>query len=261
MPEWLKILLKAIVGRLRSASTRIRQLESANTGVDYSNKGGVGVKSTNYFYLSPLDVLKTLTAILLVASREKGSGKNVELSQALLTRYATQVMGVAAAKITTILGLLESAGQAKLTDNGEHAEISDVDFIEQLIIYLNNENLAEAGKRHDMNPRTYAVMGMIVKNLDSFAKNPETGQTIVNIAKVKELEAVASGKKEPFRMDDFAPLMAMGYCSDLDVQSADEMNTELDANEFAKAYRFQAVAMAITAVNENKRAAGAGVAA
>ena len=40
MPDWLKIMLKTVVGRLRTASTRIRQLEQASTAFDYSDKDG-----------------------------------------------------------------------------------------------------------------------------------------------------------------------------------------------------------------------------
>src|SRR4051812_30131845 len=56
MPDWLKILLKTIVGRLRTASTRIRQLETASTAYDYNDKDGK--RSSHYVYLSPIDVLK-----------------------------------------------------------------------------------------------------------------------------------------------------------------------------------------------------------
>src|SRR3954469_5730148 len=67
MPDWLKLLLKTVVGRLRTASTRIRQLETASTAYDYSEKDGK--RAAHYVYLSPNDVLKIASGLLLVASR------------------------------------------------------------------------------------------------------------------------------------------------------------------------------------------------
>jgi CRP-like cAMP-binding protein len=246
MPEWLKILLKTIVGRLRSASTRIRQLESASTGVDYSDKSA-GAKSTNYFYLSALDVLKALTAILLVGSRGKTDGRKGELSMGPLTRYGTQVMGVPSAKITTLLGILETYGLVS------QDEITDLPFLERLISFLNSENLAEPNKRHDLPLRSYLMMGMMVKHLDKFPKDAATGLTTINLMKIKELEATES-KKEPFRMDDFSHLVTVGYCSILDIQSVAEMSTQVKAEDFVLQYRLQSISTAIAAVNEQKRA-------
>ncbi|HAR41840.1 MAG TPA: hypothetical protein DCS07_04300, partial [Bdellovibrionales bacterium] len=71
MPDWLKILLKTVVARLRTASTRIRQLESASVAVDYSDKDGK--RNSHYVYLSPIDVLKIASGILLVCARN-GAG-------------------------------------------------------------------------------------------------------------------------------------------------------------------------------------------
>ena len=65
LPDWLKILMKTIVGRLRAASTRIRQLESASSALDYS---GDGKRSSHYVYLSTTDCLKVCTALLLVGT-------------------------------------------------------------------------------------------------------------------------------------------------------------------------------------------------
>jgi CRP-like cAMP-binding protein len=252
MPEWLKILLKTIVGRLRSASTRIRQLESASTGVDYSDKTA-GVRASNYFYLSPIDVLKIMTAVLLVGSRAKTTGTSIELPQALLIRYGNQIMGVPAAKITTLLGVLETLGLANLNENADRTIVHDLPFIERLIVYFNSENLSESSKRHDLTPRAYSIMGLIVKYLDQFSKDPTTGQITVNLMKIKELEAAAVGKKDPFRMDDFAQLVSVGYCTTLDMKSASEMNTTLSAEDFCLNYRFQSFAMAIATINEQKR--------
>jgi CRP/FNR family transcriptional regulator, cyclic AMP receptor protein len=256
MPEWLKMLLKTIVGRLRTASTRIRQLESASTAMDYSDKSGK--RTANYIYLSPIDVLKILTSILLVASRnqnnEPGADKStepgLELRLALVNRYGNQIMGIPLAKITTLLDVLGSA--SLVTTVGERTALHDLPFIEQFITYLNNENIAEPSKRHDLTPRSFLIMGMIAKHASKFPRDPRTDLTLVNIVKVRELETGADGK-EPFRLDDFQPLVEVGYCTSLQGLSATEMITLINAEQFILNCRFQRVAFGILAANVQKR--------
>ncbi|MDR3607353.1 MAG: cyclic nucleotide-binding domain-containing protein [Oligoflexia bacterium] len=252
-PEWLKILLKAIVGRLRAASTRIRQLESASSGVDYSDKSG-GVRASNYLYLSTTDVMKILSAVFLVGSREKAPGTSVELPMSLLNRYGNQIMGIPEAKITSLLAVLETVGLTTLSPKGDRAFAHDLPFIEKLIGYLNTENVAEPSKRHDLTARAFAVMGMIVNHLDQFKKEPDSDITRVNLALIKELES-SPEKREPFRMDDFMELVNVGYCTALDIKSLSEMFTKIETQSFLLHYRFQAVATTVAALNEQKRSA------
>src|SRR5690606_36959978 len=122
MPDWLKLLLKTIVGRLRAASTRIRQLEQASTAFDYSSKDGK--RSAHYVYLSPHDVLKISAAILLVASRNGQKNENgLTVRTGLLQRYANQIMGVPVAKITTLIDVYSETGIMAEVDNDGKNEV------------------------------------------------------------------------------------------------------------------------------------------
>ena len=116
MPDWLKMLLKTVVGRLRTASTRIRQLESASTAIDYSAKDGK--RSNQYVYLSPIDVLKICSGILLVGARNGTAiGGGVDLRVGLLNRYVYQIMGIPTAKITTFLDILAQGNIVTMVNN------------------------------------------------------------------------------------------------------------------------------------------------
>ncbi len=248
MPDWLKILMKTIVGRLRSSSTRIRQLETASSSMDYSDKDG----KKNYIYLGSTDVLKLCSAILLVAARngiKKPEG--IELRPHLLVRYGNQIIGVPAAKMTTMLDVLSQVGIVKLTETGD-AYLTDPDFLEQLITYLNEEYLLQPTKRHDISLRGFLVMSLIVKNIAKYLPDPKTGLTKVNLAEILKVETPAGGK-EPFRMEEFPELVKLGYCTNVGIVSASEANTDLKPESFVHNYRMQRVVMAIHAVNEQKR--------
>lgn len=250
MPDWLKILLKTVVGRLRTASTRIRQLESASTAFDYSDKDGK--RTQHYVYLSPIDVLKICSGMLLVGARN-----GTEIRVGLLQRYANQIMGVPVAKITTLIDVLAESGILAITetDNATKVMLKDMDFLEQLITYLNEENLLEPSKRHDLTGRGFLIMSLISKHLVKYQKDETTGLSTVNLAEIRSVESALTGK-EPFRMEEFQQLVKLGYASNLTIKSNSEVFTSVNPDTFTQAYRLQRVVLAIHVVNEQKRKAG-----
>jgi CRP-like cAMP-binding protein len=255
-PDWLKILLKTVVGRLRTASTRIRQLETASTQYDYSDKDGK--RSAHYVYLSINDVLKICTGVLLVATRngtETGLGTDIRVG--LLQRYANQIMGVPVAKITTFLDVLEQAGLTSMSEeaSGTKIVLRDSQVLEQFISYLNEQNLLEPSKRHDLTPRGFMIMTLVAKHLQKFEKDAATGNVNVNIAEIKRLEQTTGGK-DPFRLEEFSELVKLGYASSPNVKSSSEVFTAVKADAFNSAFRQQRIVMAVNAVNEQKRKSG-----
>lgn len=255
MPDWLKILLKTVVSRLRTASTRIRQLESASSSYDYSEKDGR--RTSNYVYMSVIDVMKLASAVLLVASRYGNPvSKAYEIRMSLLQRYANQIMGIPLAKITTFLDLLSQIGVLSTSDEtGGEAVLTDIDFLEKIISYLNEENLLDTSKKHDLSLRGFMLMGMIAKHLAKAAKDEATGTAVINLAQIRKLEVMSSGK-EPFRMDDFPELVKLGYATPINLKSSEEMFTVVKPDEFLHSYRMQRVVMTINSINEQKQKGG-----
>jgi CRP/FNR family transcriptional regulator, cyclic AMP receptor protein len=254
VPDWLKILLKTVVTRLRTASTRIRQLETASTAYDYSDRDGK--RSAQYQYLTPIEILKLATALLLVGSRNgTESSEGIDVRVGLLQRYANQVMGVPVAKITSFLDVLSQVGVVSVEDDSGKVYLRDIEFLEQAIAYLNEENLLEPAKRHDISIRGFLIMSLIAKHLPKYKKDEATGACSVNMADIRKLEVNAAGK-EPFRMDEFSELVKLGYATNVSVKSNDEIYTLVKPEAFLQAYRLQRVAVAIKAINEQKRKGG-----
>lgn len=251
IPDWLKILLKTIVARLRSASTRIRQLESSSSAYDFDKDGK---RSAHYVFLSPSDVLKVLSSLLLVGSRAKAAatGKAVEIRPVLLHRYANQIMQVPLAKVTTLLDVLAQAGMLVIGDAAAEQShvLQDSDLLEGLIGYLNEENLIEPSKRHDISVRGFLVMSLIAKHLSKGTKNAD-GTVAVNVAEIRKLETRPDGK-EAFRPEEFGELVKLGYASALNVKTNDEMLTNVTPDSFVRIYRFQRIVLAVKAANEQK---------
>jgi CRP/FNR family cyclic AMP-dependent transcriptional regulator len=254
MPDWLKLLLKTVVGRLRTASTRIRQLETASTAYDYSDKDGK--RSQHYVYLSPNDVLKVASALLLVATRNGTKGaEGTDIRPGLLQRYANQIMGIPVAKITTLMDVFAQVGILSLGADGDTVSVLDADFLEASISYLNEEYLLEPSKRHDLSIKGFMIMGYMAKHMARGRKDEVAGVTHLNLAEIRKLETTEGGK-EPFRMEEFPELVKLGYASNVNLKSSDEVFTTVKAESFIKAFRLQRVVMAIAAENEKKRKGG-----
>jgi len=246
MPEWLKILLKAVVGRLRAASTKIRQLESSSTAIDYSKDGK---RVTVSVFLSVIDFMKIGTSVLLVGSRNPAR----EIKMSTLEKYASQIIGVPAAKIAATLDLLQQAGIVTMVDevDGTKTILNDPDFLEKLLSYLNEENLAEQSKKHSVTPKAFFVMSLIMKYLDEYPPNAE-GISQVNLGRIQEAEAGPTGKSL-FKLQDLDELVTLKYITVPNMKSAKEIFTDIKTDFFRKSYRFQRIAMCIQALNEKKK--------
>lgn len=246
-PEWLKVLIKAIVARLRATTTKLKNLEMASTEVDYSE----GTTKRAFVYLSSHDCLKIASSVLLVASRSvetSDEGQLIRITQ--LERYGNQIMGIPLAKITSFIDILKQAGIVRIPEAGTEVFLKDAALLEQFIAYVADENLLEPTKRHDLSVRGFLVMSLIARNLSRYPKDGSQ-RSLVNVMEVKTLETPEAGK-EPFRMDDFNELVKLGYATPLNVLSASEQTTQVDSEKFERVASIQRILKIIEAVNEQK---------
>lgn len=253
IPDWLKLLLKTVVGRMRTASTRIRQLETASTSYDV---GKDGKRSAHYIYLGTSDVLKTCSAILLVAARygEK-SAAGTEVRVGLLQRYANQIMQVPVAKVTSMLDVLAQVGVLAMTDtNGENKiYLKDFEMLEQFISFTNEQNLVEPSKRMDVSIKAFLIMGLMVKHINNYPKDAATGVVTINIGEIRKKELGANGK-EQFRLEEFNELVTQRLASAPGMKGADDVVTTVKGDEFVQTFKLLRVTKAIAAANEQKGA-------
>jgi CRP/FNR family cyclic AMP-dependent transcriptional regulator len=254
LPDWLKALLKTIVGRLRAASTRIRQLESASTAYDYSDKDS-GARNSHYVYLSPSEILKSGSALLLVASRAPldDSGRQT-ISSGMLIRYANQIMSVPVAKVSSFLDVMETIGVTSGATGGaaQNFFVTDAFFLEELIAYLNEENLLEPRKRHDISPNGFRIMECIMSHIDLYPPDPKSGFCNVNLGEIKRREVLPDGR-DPFRFEEVQELVKVGYATNLVFKGSEDAFTQVHPTDFLRAFRFQSACIKFRTVNEQKR--------
>ncbi|MBI3544164.1 MAG: Crp/Fnr family transcriptional regulator [Deltaproteobacteria bacterium] len=256
LPPWLMVLLKTVVNRLRSANNKIRQLETASTTYNYG--GDSGGNGQTYQYLNVYDVLKIATAVLVCGARnpEPGPNGSVKVQMNRINRYANQIMGIHAAKITELVDILERVGLAQI-DNAKLDAISvvlkDVDQIELLVTFINDDNLKDHAKKISFSPKAVAIMGYMVKHIELFPPNPE-GISDVNLAKILELEKPNHNGKEAFRLDDtFNEIVKSKIATDLALKDNNTIITRVSPKTLVRMYRIQKFIKEVEILNEQKR--------
>lgn len=253
MPPWLPVLLRTVVNRLRSANNKIRQLESASVAYTYGSEG----VSTNYQFLSVYDVMKICTSLLLVASRNQESSGDggIRCPMSRILRYANQIVGIHQNKVSEMMDLLERVGLVtvdKPAPDKIEVFVHDIDYLDMLVSYLNEENLKEHKKKTEFSLKAVSLMGYMVKHLSLFPPNSD-GVSEINFAKIIEIEKQANDGKEPFRMDEFGELVKAKLATDLAVKDTNNVLTRTNAKTLSRMYGIQRVIKEIEAVNEQKR--------
>lgn len=254
MPDWVKLLLKTVVGRLRAASTKIKQLETAVTQVDYSSSVE-GKKS--YVYMTYYDALKVGTALLLVAARNKEAKKEngVLINIDHLHKYAKSIIGVPESKITSFLDVLQQVGLMKLDSESEMPGfyLTDIEQLEKAINFICEQNLALEEKKKTVGNKGYLIMGFISKHLAQYTPNKETGIADVNLAEIIKIEKEALQGRDPFRYDDCEELIQKGIIGLPKFNSNDSCISGVNTVQFNKLFQYLRVLKAIDRLNEEKR--------
>ena len=203
-------------------------------------------------------MLKTCSSVLLVAYIKNEDdllaatdGMKVQINT--LQKYGHNIMNVAVAKITTILDILSQVSIIDLegADEGE-VLLTDAKFLDQFMNYLNDENLLEPTKRHDISLKGFKIMKLIAKRVPEYDVDPDTGDIEVNLAAILKDEKELNDK-EPFRIEEFPELAKLGYATQVDIRSSEEMVTTVNAKKFIRNYRFQRVVKAIDAANQARK--------
>lgn len=250
IPDWLKALLKTIVGRLRAASNKIRQLEAAQQSFDYSKDS----LQLGYTFINTTEAPKIASCILLIAYKKSNGGKSAPLDLDLFNKIAIQVHGIASSKTQAFIDTLVQAGIITQEGEGGAAKftLTDTEALEKYILQTNESNQQEPVKRKVFSPKGYMIMGIIGKYLSKFRTDPTQVKVKINVFQIQTWEKEATAKTS-FRNDEFEELIRHEYCGPLDFKSEGEILSEIDFNHFITQYKIQRVMKSLDALNESKR--------
>ncbi|MCM0607076.1 MAG: cyclic nucleotide-binding domain-containing protein [Xanthomonadaceae bacterium] len=251
IPDWLKAMLKTIVGRLRAASNKIRQLEAAQQSFDYSKDS----LQLGYTFINSTEAAKLATCVLLVALRKSNAGqKNTPLELEMFNKIANQVHGLASSKTQAFIDTLIQAGMITQEGEGSAAKFSlnDLDVLEKYIMQVNESNQQEPVKRKIFSVRGFTIMSVIGKYLSKFKTDSAQTKVKINLFQIQTAEKEATGKA-PFRNDEYEELIRHEYVGAINFQAEGEIMSEIDTTHFIMQYKIQRLIKALDALNDSKR--------
>ncbi len=258
LPQWLSVLLKTVVNRLRSANNKIRQLEAASTSLNYKSESG---SSSSYQFLPSHDILKICISVMSATSRGSEKITLSDGTQAIKTslirilKFANQILSVHQSKVTEFLDVLERINIAKIDrTNSEKVDvyITDFDQLEVLTNFISDENQKEASKQTNFTLRGVVVMGFIVKYLNAFPPGPD-GVSTINLALIIAKERESLGGKDPFRIDEINELIKNKVATEVAMKDATTVTTKVFYKDFQKMFKIQKALKEIDLLNEKKR--------
>ena len=253
MPGWVKILLKTVVGRLRTASTRIRQLESLGTGSEHAT---ALEKKKEFQFLPIQEVSKICATVILVATRHgKTDAGGIEVPLGFLHYYAWQIYNIPLSKITCALDVLAQAGmvsaQLDTTESGGPI-LKDIDLLDRFTHFLNNENQVEPSKRRELSPKSFLAMSLIARYIQTRSAEFTGPEITINLNQAAGIELKKTGTSG-CKIDDFQELVNKGYHGEIHVRTETELFTKIEVKKFMQAYRYQKLWMYFQTMNQKKR--------
>ena len=200
--------------------------------------------------------MKSCAGLLLTCARHgKTHARGTAFPLSLLNRYATQVIGVPSAKVTSMVDLLQTRDivHNDLSSSEPTIVVRDIEFLDRLLMHLNDVNLTDQSKRVDLSDRGFRIFEYIVKNLPKFPPDPQTGAALVSIETIQRAERRSGMMSEIFRPEEVNELVRTGFVTSVLAKAKDEHYISVVPKQFAEMYQIQAILHALNVLNEQKR--------
>lgn len=140
---WFKTIINTLAQRLRATNTKVKELESNSTSVNYTTG-----KHSGYEFLKTNDVLKILATLFLVFKThgEDASGGSTKISRNTMRLYFQDVYGLSDVKYEALLFVLEKI-ELLMDVTSEVIFVKDLAKLRQLFIFFQTEKHLAEDKR------------------------------------------------------------------------------------------------------------------
>lgn len=251
-PEWLKVLLKTVSNRLRTATNKIKQLES--TTMEYETNQ-YGERSKEFVFVSKHELIRVLSGLMVVASRHgDDSIEGIKIPVALSERYCSQILHVHESKVNHLFEVLKITHLIQSAPEDQARQmvyLKDIEFIEKLVWFINEQNQTEASKQRNLSNRGFLLLNLLTKHLHSGDDLGE-GNWKVNIATFIQEEGKILASP-PLRTDELQELADQKIIDTIQVASANEINLLFQRDKVRNEHRIFWLLNELDKLNERKR--------
>ncbi len=266
-PEWLKILLKTVIGRLRSANVRILESENENQTAQCSDKER-NHRLASFEYLSWIEFIKVSMILLLVSNRNQ----NQEPSTAAETKdsgihikelrsYTHKIIGVPVSKLLSVLDILSKMELISLTGENEKSFIflKDPFGLEMITHALYEQCQLEPENRQTVSPLSYDLLSQIVHcihhSLSEYIPDPETGLVTLDLYSIlKNHESLHFTELlEKKTLTSIQELIQLKCILHFNHQPNTSLLVTFHPRSILKSHRFFSILLEIQTLNEQKK--------
>lgn len=252
LPKWLNSLVHTLVKRLRQTNKTVRELSSDNT---IYTKDSDGRNTKEHVFLHHHDQFKLFTGLLLAGTRhgEKFDDGSIMVRAGWLQIFANQILSAPLAKVTTFTEILTDAGviDVKKEDNKVDIIIKNIGFLEEYVLWLNEENLKAADKQINLTPRAMMILDAIYAYGGIFDIQEE--QAKLDIEAINQTIIKEIGRDAALDYGSFQELVNNGMASDLTVDGDGGKHSTVQLKLFKRVYPFLNLRQRFEDVNAMKR--------
>ncbi len=243
---WFKTIINTLAERLRQSNVKVKSLESNSVSF------GADGKVSEYIFLHNVDIVKFLSLFYMITkSHGDLKGSVFELHISKLKFYFLDIFNFQEIKFIEFLQLLKNEGVVS-TSNDENGlanniQVSDVEFIRQLLVFFNTQRVAQDDKRLVISDKCEKFLQKIIEQVENIP-----GAKDVRVANISTILDFYKDKNLPMTIEDLDDALKAGLIGSLVVGENKAIITELNYPKLRKMFPAIKIMNAIKRLNESK---------
>lgn len=208
---WVETIIRTLVARLKKANDALKRVEPDS--VQYGKDG----KVLTYRFFSTVEVVRTLTALALVAKAHgEGTARGLAVPFGLLAHHLDGIFNVQDIKVKELLVLLGKEGlvDVEMDDNGlfKRVEVLDLDGVRGVAAFIDSQRRLDDVRRTKLSPRCVAVLTEVLAAIKEEGRGG--AKVRVDLGPIMQRTEMQLMKMEGA---DLRGAVEAGLCSDLSI--------------------------------------------
>ena len=227
---WFKTIITTLADRLRTTNSKVKELESNSTSVDYTTG-----KQKGYEFFKPHDIIKVLgTLFLVLKSHGEKNPEGVAVHKKTLDLYSHEIFGVNEAKTESLLHILQDLGLMVLQNDQDGLPkvlvFKELESIRGLFIFFNTQKHLTEDKKIKIGMKCQTFLEKLLERLAP-TPPPESGMSLV---KIDDLLAFWKERKMAIDLDSLNEAREHAIVGEVIVGENNELSLEVSYMKLKK---------------------------